>query len=104
MGTMPHHDGRRTGDARLLWTNVFSLDFISDDAGVFVYEYHLPEQQDPSRAAAPAERSGGGRLGVVTGLTQERDGVERTRLKLSCGPRSTLARIARQATTVPLEG
>jgi hypothetical protein len=52
-------------DGRPGWTNVYVTDLVSDRAGGFVCDYHLPESKDVERRRRLLADCSGGRLGVL---------------------------------------
>ena len=63
---IPHSDPEEfERDGRPGWTNVYLADLVSDSAGGFVCDYHLPEAKDLARRRRVLHDCGGGRLGVL---------------------------------------
>jgi hypothetical protein len=58
----PEHFER---DGRPAWTNVYLDALVSDRAGAFVCDYHLPESKDVHRRRQLLQDCDGGRLGVL---------------------------------------
>jgi len=52
-------------DGELRWTNLYLPDLISDTAGPFVCDYHVPGPRDLVTRRQALEDCGGGRLGVL---------------------------------------
>lgn len=52
-------------DGRPAWTNLYFSDFLSETAGVFVCDYHVPESRDIERRRRLLADRGGARLGVL---------------------------------------
>lgn len=60
--TTPAHFER---DGKPAWTNLYFSDLISERAGAFVCDYHLPESRDLERRRRVLDECGGGVLGVL---------------------------------------
>lgn len=58
----PEHFER---DGRPAWTNVYVEGLVSDRAGAFVCDYHVPESKDVDRRRRLLQGCHGGRLGVL---------------------------------------
>lgn len=58
----PEHFER---DGRPAWTNVYFEGLVSDRAGAFVCDYHVPASKDVERRRRLLQDCGGGRLGVL---------------------------------------
>lgn len=52
-------------DGRPAWTNVYLTDLVSESAGAFVCDYHLPGPKDIARRRQALADCGGGRLGIL---------------------------------------